>query len=68
MGWNKNGPYRYDGKSLYYLEFPETNQADEFYSKYPNASYNPYGIYTLYNDSKGTVWFGTSSLGVYRYD
>ncbi len=68
MGWNKNGPYRYDGKSLYYLEFPKTNQADEFYSKYPNASYNPYGIYTLYKDSKGTVWFGTSSLGVCRYD
>lgn len=68
MGWDKNGPYRYDGKSLYKLEFPKTEQADKFYAEYPNVSYNPYGIYTIYNDSKGRIWFGTSSLGVCRYD
>ena len=68
MGWDKNGPYRYDGKLLYQLEFPKTDQVDEFYAKYPNASYNPYGIYTLYKDSEGTMWFGTSSLGVCRFD
>lgn len=68
MGWNKNGPYRYDGKSLYYLEFPKTSQADKFYAKYPNASFTPYGIYSMYTDSKGSLWFGTSSLGACRYD
>jgi ligand-binding sensor domain-containing protein len=68
MGWNKNGPYRYDGESLYQLEFPKTDLADEFYLKYPNASYNPYGIYTMYRDSKGSVWFGTASLGACRFD
>jgi len=68
MGSDKNGPYRYDGKSLYQLEFPKPDLVDEFYAKYPNASYNPYGIYTIYSDSKGRVWFGTASLGVCRYD
>jgi len=68
MGWDQNGPYRYDGKALYQLEFPRTFQEDEFYSKYPNASYNPYGIYKIYKDSKGNIWFGTSSLGLCRYD
>lgn len=68
MGWNKNGPYRYDGESLYHLTFPKTEQADKFYAAYPNASFNPYGIYSLYRDSKGMVWMGTSSLGVCRYD
>ncbi|KAA3634464.1 MAG: hypothetical protein DWP97_07060 [Calditrichaeota bacterium] len=68
LGWNRNGPYRYDGKFLYFLEFPKTKQADEFYSINPNASYNPYGIYSMYKDNNGAVWFGTASLGVCRYD
>ena len=68
MGWGKSGPYRYDGTSLYYLEFPKTEQEDKFYAAYPNASFNPYGIYSLYKDSKGLMWFGTSSLGACRYD
>jgi len=68
LGGDKNGPYRYDGKSLYYLEFPKTDQENKFYAKYPNASWNPYGIYSLYKDREGTVWFGTASLGVCRYD
>lgn len=68
MGWDKNGPYRYDGQSLYPLEFPKTDQEDEFYSKYPNSSYNPYGIYTLYKDRQGSLWFGTAALGLCRYD
>lgn len=68
MGWNSNGPYRYDGNALYQLEFPKTEQEDKFNAEYPNVSFNPYGIYFLYTDSKGVAWFGTSSLGVCRYD
>jgi len=68
MGWNRSGPFRYDGQFLYALAFPRIEQADIFYSKYPNVSYNPYGLYSLYKDSKGVIWFGTSSLGVARYD
>ena len=68
MGWDKNGPYRFDGEHLYHLQFPKNKMEDEFHSKYPNATYNPYGVYTIYKDSKGSVWFGTSSLGIYLYD
>lgn len=68
MGWDENGPYRYDGKVLYHLEFPKTAQEDVFNSKYPNVTFNPYGVYTMYKDRRGAVWFGTSSLGVCRFD
>jgi ligand-binding sensor domain-containing protein len=68
MGWNSNGPYRFDGNFLYQLAFPKIEQADKFYAQFPNASFNPYGIYSLYKDRQGSVWFGTSSLGVCRYD
>lgn len=68
MGWDENGVYRYDGSSLYYLEFPKPARVDTFYATYPNASYSPYGIYTIYYDLHGSVWFGTASLGVCRYD
>ncbi|MCB0707655.1 MAG: hypothetical protein KDC34_20205 [Saprospiraceae bacterium] len=68
IGWDNKGPFRYDGQFLYQLEFPKTDQEDIFYSAYPNVSYNPYGIYSYYKDSKGSVWFGTSSLGVCRFD
>lgn len=68
MGWDHSGPYRYDGKLLYPLELPKSSIADEFYAINPNASFNPYGIYSMYKDRKGHLWFGTSSLGVCRYD
>lgn len=69
MGWNsKRGPYRYDGKHLYHLEFPKTAQADTFHSEYPQATYDPYGIYSMYKDRKGNMWFGTATVGVCRFD
>lgn len=64
----ENGPCRYDGKTLYQLEFPKHYLADEFYELYPSAGYSPYDIYTIYKDSKGVVWFGTSNFGVCRFD
>ena len=68
MGWEHNGPFRYDGKYLHHLQFPKSNIEDEFYKKYPNVSYNPYSIFSMYEDSKGNIWFGTSDLGIYRFD
>jgi len=68
LGWNNSGPYRFDGKNLYHLQFPKNEMENEFNSKYPNASYNPYGVYYIYKDTKGTIWFGTSNLGVYHFD
>lgn len=67
-GPGKNGPYRYDGESLYHLEFPKHYLADEFYTSNPNPSYNPYEVYTIYEDSKGFLWFGTSNFGICRFD
>lgn len=49
--------YRYDGITLYELPFP----------KPPKLS-NPFEIYSIYNDSKGNVWFGTNPSGVCRYN
>lgn len=65
--------YRYDGQSLHRLKFPKTKLGDEHYakiprSKFPNARYSPYDVYSILKDSKGTLWFGTSGVGVCRYD
>lgn len=66
--WNENGVYRYDGTSLYHLEFPESERAQEFFKTYPNVPYSPYGIYSMYTDKSGAIWFGTASLGACRFD
>jgi ligand-binding sensor domain-containing protein len=68
IGWDKKGPYRFDGKNLFHLEFPKSKIEDNFYAKYPNISYNPYSIFSMYKDSKGNIWFGTADLGVYQFD
>ena len=65
--------YRYDGKSLYRLEFPKTKLGDEHFAKFPrsrfpNAIYSPYDVYGILRDSKGNLWFGTTCVGVCRYD
>lgn len=68
MGWSHNGPFKYDGKNLHSLAFPKNEMADEFYKNHPDAPYNPYGLYSLFKDSKGNIWFGTANLGIYRFD
>jgi len=65
--------YRYDGKTLHALEFPRTKLGDEHYarfprSKFPNAIYSPYDVYGMLKDSKGNLWFGTTCVGVCRFD
>ena len=64
----EKGPYRYDGKNLYQLEFPKHYMADEYFARSPNKAWSPYEVYYIYKDSKGTMWFGTSNFGVCRYD
>jgi len=54
---NENKVYRYDGISLHELHL----------AKPPNLS-NPFGIYSIYKDKKGNIWFGTNPVGVCRYD
>lgn len=72
-GQNSGVVYRYDGEYLHRLEFPRTKRGDEHFLNYPrsdvqNAKHNPYDVYTIYKDRRGSVWFGTASLGVCRYN
>ncbi len=54
---NTGKVYRYDGITLFELQLP----------KPPNLS-NPFDVYSIYQDSKGSIWFGTNPVGVCRYD
>jgi ligand-binding sensor domain-containing protein len=63
-----NGPYRYDGRTLHHLIFPKHHLEDEYHRDNPNGVATPYGVYTIYRDRRGDVWFGTSALGLCRYD
>jgi ligand-binding sensor domain-containing protein len=49
--------YRFDGNTFYELTLP----------KPPKLS-NPFEIYSIYQDQKGNIWFGTNPVGVCRYD
>jgi ligand-binding sensor domain-containing protein len=65
---DEHGPYRYDGKNLYNLEFPKHFFHDEFYKNGINPFFSPYEIYSIYKDRRGAVWFGTSVFGACRFD
>jgi len=54
---NTGKVYRYDGITLFELQFPNP----------PNLS-NPFDVYSIYKDQKGNIWFGTNPVGVCRYD
>jgi len=54
---NTGKVYRYDGITLFELQFPNP----------PNLS-NPFDVYSIYKDEKGNIWFGTNPVGVCRYD
>ena len=49
--------YRFDGNNFYELMLP----------KPPNFP-NSFEIYSIYQDQKGNIWFGTNPVGVCRYD
>lgn len=49
--------YRFDGNTFYELTLPK-----------PPKLYNPFEIYSIYQDQKGNIWFGTNPVGVCRYD
>ena len=53
----ENYVYRYDGTTLHKLQLPE-----------PPSLPNPFGVYSIYKDIKGNIWFGTNPVGVCRYD
>ena len=63
-----DGPYRYDGKTLHHLEFPKSALEDEHRRRNPKPPASPYGVYTIHQDSKGYLWFGTVAFGLCHYD
>lgn len=65
---NVNGPYRYDGRQLFDLDFPKHELEEELIAQTGIRPWSNYGVYTIYNDSKGNIWFGTSAFGACRFD
>lgn len=65
---NTHGPYRYDGKTLYLLKFPKHHLEDQIKEEFSRSVVSPYSIYTIYQDTRGSLWFGTQHLGAIRYD
>lgn len=66
--WFKSSQYsgyvfRCDGENLYKLKLPPNPLGEDYILKNPNYP-NPYGVYCVYKDSKGNIWFGTAVLGV----
>lgn len=59
--------YRYDGESLLKLKVPKIKLGEDYILKHPNYA-NPYAVFCVYTDSKENIWFGTATLGVFRYN
>ncbi|MFN8863632.1 MAG: two-component regulator propeller domain-containing protein [Flavobacteriales bacterium] len=68
LGASTSGAYRYDGTTLYHLEFPRHYLHDELYPRVAGSFFSPYEVYTIYKDRKGAIWFGTSVFGACRFD
>jgi ligand-binding sensor domain-containing protein len=72
-GQDSGEVYRWDGETLHRLKMPKTKIGEEHIAKhprlkFPNARFSPYDVYTIFKDSKGSVWFGTGNLGALRFD
>jgi len=62
------GPCRYDGEKLYALQLSKSPAEDAFRAQYPRAGFSPSGVYSIYKDRRGHVWFGTAYVGLCRFD
>jgi streptogramin lyase len=62
------GPYRFDGTSLFHLDLPRSELEPAFVAAVPAAPYSPYEVYSLFRDSRGHLWVGTSNFGACRFD
>ncbi|MEM7306646.1 MAG: two-component regulator propeller domain-containing protein [Planctomycetota bacterium] len=60
-----HGPCRYDGERLYLLELTQSPYVDP---DGPGANFPLAGVYQVYRDRRGHVWFGTAGAGLCRYD
>lgn len=63
-----NGPYRFDGKTMYQLDLPKHYLADAYFAESPSNSWSPYEVWKVYKDRRGHLWFGVSNFGFCRFD
>lgn len=61
------GPCRYDGEKLYHLTLSRS-PAEDANSREPGTRFTPAGVYSIYKDRQGHLWFGTAGVGLCRYD
>jgi ligand-binding sensor domain-containing protein len=62
------GPCRYDGERLHHLKLSKSPAEDAHRARYPDADFPPSGVYSIYKDRRGHMWFGTAAAGLCRYD
>lgn len=64
------GPYRYDGETLFHLKFPKSPMDGALDAAAENSErgWSSYEVYCTYEDRRGHLWFGTATLGIYRFD
>lgn len=67
------GAYRYDGNSFSYFLLPAPDLNTKYYNstnpQNPDArKINAYSVYCSMKDKSGNIWFGTQTMGVFRYD
>lgn len=60
--------WRFDGNFLHQLKVPTNPIGEEYIRTHPGQRANPYDIYTIYEDTRGHVWFGTGALGAFCFD
>jgi ligand-binding sensor domain-containing protein len=62
------GTYRYDGERLYHLNLTESPAEEAHRARNPDTSFSPSGVYSIYKDRRGHLWFGTAGVGLCRFD
>lgn len=62
------GIFRYDGRQLTHLDLPKSPLEDAHNASNPKVPFSLYGVYTIYKDQRGNIWFGTSTFGACRFD
>ena len=68
MGWQAEGPFRYDGDKLYFHKFPRSPRGTDYLKIHGQQSFSPYDIYSTFKDKEGNMWFGTGAAGLFRFD
>lgn len=63
-----HGPCRYDGEKLYNMKLSKSPVEDALRAKYPDSDFPPSAVYSIYEDRRGHLWFGTANAGLCRYD